>query len=70
MSKKAGLICAAVACAAVLCTMPISLQRSALVRHKPIMVTIDASLDELTGATIIITTTTDDRLCTARSHLG
>jgi hypothetical protein len=40
-----------------------------LVRHKPIMVTIDASLDELTGATIIITATTD-RLCTARSDLG
>jgi hypothetical protein len=33
------------------------------------MVTIDASLDELTGATIIITATTD-RLCTARSDLG
>ena len=29
MSKKAVLICAAVACAAVLCTMPISLKRSA-----------------------------------------
>ena len=28
-----------------------------LIRQKPIMVTIDASLDELTGATIIITTT-------------
>jgi hypothetical protein len=27
-----------------------------LIRQKPIMVTIDASLDELTGATIIITT--------------
>src|SRR4029077_20860017 len=40
-----------------------------LVRHKPIMVTIDASLDELTGATIIITATTD-RLCPARSDPG
>jgi hypothetical protein len=30
-----------------------------LVRHKPTMVTIDVSLDELTGATIIITATTD-----------
>jgi hypothetical protein len=29
MSKKAGLICAAIACAAVLCAMPISLERSA-----------------------------------------
>jgi len=33
------------------------------------MVIIEASLDELTGATIIITITTD-RLCTARTHLG
>jgi hypothetical protein len=32
-----------------------------LIRQKPTMVTIDASIDELTGATIIITTTTTDR---------
>ena len=33
-----------------------------LIRQKPITVIIDASLDELTGATIIITTAITDRL--------
>ena len=64
MSKKVGLICAVVASAAVFCAMPISLKHSAT---SGVVVSVDqakayyghsdASLDELTGATIIITTT-------------